>query len=130
MTVQIVMAVLIRGDEFLLCHRHPDREWYPDVWDLPGGHVEDGEEPHVALARELAEELGITVEPDPEPLLGVSFDDIDAQVWRITNWRGEVQNTAPHEHDAIAWFSPADLADLSMAAPAIGELCRLAVEAD
>ena len=29
------------GERILLCHRRPDRAWYPDVWDLPGGHEYD-----------------------------------------------------------------------------------------
>ncbi|WP_433427484.1 NUDIX hydrolase [Nonomuraea sp. CA-141351] len=38
--VRIVTAVLRDGDRVLLCHRSAGRRWYPDVWDLPGGHVE------------------------------------------------------------------------------------------
>lgn len=33
-------------------------------WTIPGGHMEVGEEPHVAAARELEEETGISVDPD------------------------------------------------------------------
>src|SRR5215469_16567881 len=40
--VRIVTAVLRDGDRVLLCHRSAGRRWYPDVWDLPGGHVEGG----------------------------------------------------------------------------------------
>ena len=29
----------------LMVHRHPDRRWYPDCWDLIGGHIEPGESP-------------------------------------------------------------------------------------
>lgn len=44
----VVAGLLVRGTEVLLGHRSPGRRWYPDVWDLPGGHVEDGEL-HLAL---------------------------------------------------------------------------------
>jgi 8-oxo-dGTP diphosphatase len=36
---------------------------YRDDWSLPGGYVEAGEFPHDACARELHEELGLTVKP-------------------------------------------------------------------
>jgi 8-oxo-dGTP pyrophosphatase MutT (NUDIX family) len=38
---------------------------YRDHWSLPGGILEDGEPPHVACAREVAEELGLDIEPGP-----------------------------------------------------------------
>lgn len=121
------MGVLVRGDAVLLCHRHPNREWYPDVWDLPGGHIHDGEMPETALARELHEELGIRIESLDGPLLGVRFDDIDALVWSIHEWRGDVKNRAPDEHDQLSWFLIDDVLGLRTASPMIGKLCRLAL---
>ncbi len=38
---------------------------YKHDWDLPGGVVEVGESPQVAVGREVAEELGISIEPGP-----------------------------------------------------------------
>ncbi len=31
------------------------------LWLYPGGHIEDNEEPHEAMLREVAEEVGVTV---------------------------------------------------------------------
>ena len=36
---------------------------YKQDWDLPGGVVEVGESPQLAVGREVEEELGLTVEP-------------------------------------------------------------------
>ncbi|WP_049921954.1 NUDIX domain-containing protein [Halopiger djelfimassiliensis] len=38
-------------------------------WTLPGGHMEVGEEPETAAARELEEETGVAVDPDALELL-------------------------------------------------------------
>ena len=34
---------------------------YRDHWAFPGGYVDDGEHPHAACAREIAEELGVSM---------------------------------------------------------------------
>jgi 8-oxo-dGTP diphosphatase len=62
MTHRVACAALVRGGRVLLGHRSPGRRWYPDVWDLPGGHVDDGETPACALAREVREELGVHID--------------------------------------------------------------------
>lgn len=64
----VVSAGLIRGprgsaeaDRYLISRR-PDGTHLAGSWEFPGGKVEPGEAPDSALARELAEELGIEVE--------------------------------------------------------------------
>ena len=67
----VVTGLLHRHGRVLLVHRSPTRHWYPDTWDLPGGHVEVEESPLEALVRELGEELGILAEVTGEPLLAL-----------------------------------------------------------
>lgn len=114
--VRVVTALLRDGDRILLCHRSPRRRWYPGVWDLPGGHVEPGEQPGAALARELREELGIDIAtPSGPPLREVHADTFDMRIWLVESWTGSPVNAAPDEHDAVAWFTYDALAELSLA---------------
>jgi 8-oxo-dGTP pyrophosphatase MutT (NUDIX family) len=57
------MILLDPEGRVLLFHgidpQHPESPW----WYTPGGGVEPGETPQQAAARELAEEVGLTVEP-------------------------------------------------------------------
>ena len=121
----VVAGVLVDGDRILLAHRSPTRRWYPDVWDLPGGHVQDGEEERAAVARELAEELGVRVQlVGARPLLRLEdpTDHVRLGIWLVERWTGEVVNCAPDEHDELRWVSEAEAGALALAHPAYSEI--------
>jgi 8-oxo-dGTP diphosphatase len=90
---QVVAAILRDDDRVLLCHRSPHRQWFPNVWDLPGGHVDAGEQPEEAVRRELLEELGVELGDLDDPLLR----QIDAEAGvDLTVWgspKGKVNST-------------------------------------
>ena len=126
---RVVAGLLRRGDRVLLCHRSADRTWYPDAWDLPGGHVEDGETPEQALVRELREELGVEVAvPLGGPVARVREADFLLSVWVVERWSGEPANLAPAEHDAVEWVDLARAAGLRYADPRVLDLVRVALE--
>src|SRR5437899_12448083 len=57
----VVAAVIERGDRRLLIGQRRKEDSSPLKWEFPGGKVRDGEAPEAALARELSEELGVTM---------------------------------------------------------------------
>ena len=56
-----VAGAMIRGDTVLLVHRSPSARFWPDIWDLFCGHVNEGVSLEETLHREAREELGIEV---------------------------------------------------------------------
>ena len=58
----VVAAALVGPDGMVLLHRRAFGAVHGGLWEFPGGKVNPGESPESALARELAEELGIAVE--------------------------------------------------------------------
>jgi 8-oxo-dGTP diphosphatase len=115
---RVVAAIIVDRDRVLLCHRSPDRRWYPNVWDFPGGHMQPGERPTDALRRELLEELGVDIGTSPCPVVRrIVRDDaqLDLALFAVTSWTGTVTNRQHEEHDEIAWFSVDDLASLTLA---------------
>lgn len=83
-----------------------------------GGHVEPGECPIDALRRECREELGITVVATGESHRR-SIGEADLTIFRVERWRGEASNAAPEEHQAIGWFTEAEVARLPLADPGL-----------
>jgi len=57
----VVAAVIERQDRRLLIGQRRKLDTSPLKWEFPGGKVRDGEDPEAALARELREELGVTL---------------------------------------------------------------------
>lgn len=92
---QVVAALIVRGDEILVCQR-TRHQTMPLKWEFPGGKIEDGEEPHAALARELEEELGILAHIGPEVARirhtygkgGV----IDLRFFLVERYEGDIEN--------------------------------------
>lgn len=125
--VTVVVGALVRDGRVLMVHRSPQRRWYPDVWDLPGGHVETGEDPRAALVRELREELGIHAEVSGEPIARTTAHDFVLDVWAVHTWGGEPVNLAPEEHDDLAWLTPQDLTGRALAHPDLPHQLRRAL---
>jgi 8-oxo-dGTP diphosphatase len=110
MVNQIVVAGAIVAESMVLIAQ---RTRPPDLagrWELPGGKVAAGESEAEALARELAEELGVDVAVGPR--LG---DDIalnkttTLRAYQVTLIRGEPH---PHDHAALRWVSAAQLHEI------------------
>src|SRR4051812_46483666 len=111
-SVRVIAAVIAKDDKLLVCRRAQHKR-HGGLWEFPGGKLEPDEDDETAARRELAEELGIHVERVGEaeieiadagsPLL-IAFVPVEA-------WGTPVC----HEHSALAWGTPAELALLPLA---------------
>ena len=107
--VTVVVGLLIdEAGRVLVTRRAPDAH-QGGLWEFPGGKVEAGESVDSALARELAEELGVSVEASAR-FMTLEHDYADKQVlldvYRVTRWQGEPRGL---EGQPLAWQLPAEL---------------------
>jgi ADP-ribose pyrophosphatase YjhB (NUDIX family) len=57
---RVAAYALVRRDDAVLLTRLSARAAHPGAWTLPGGGIDHGERPAVALAREVEEECGLS----------------------------------------------------------------------
>lgn len=110
-TMIVVAAALADGAGRVLLQRRPAGKAMAGLWEFPGGKVEPGETPEAALARELAEELDIAV--DPADLVPGCFASaplgerhLILLLYLCRRWRGTPR---PIEAEAIAWLRPREM---------------------
>lgn len=105
-TAWVVAGALIVDGTVLLAQRaHPPA--LRGLWELPGGKVDRGEQLAEALRRELAEELGVTVEVGAviEPDIALGAGRV-LRAFQVVLVAGEPR---PHEHLAVRWVGPGEL---------------------
>jgi 8-oxo-dGTP diphosphatase len=107
---EVVVAGVIIEDGRLLAARRTHPPALAGKWELPGGKVKPGETEVDALARELAEELGIEVEAGER--FGAEVELGDNRVLRCRTARICAGRPAPSEHDQVRWVPAAELDEL------------------
>ncbi|HYY01689.1 MAG TPA: (deoxy)nucleoside triphosphate pyrophosphohydrolase [Mycobacterium sp.] len=106
MVNQIVVAGAVIAESKVLIAQRTRPPELAGRWELPGGKVTAGETGPEALARELAEELGVDVQ------VGAHLGDVELtatttlRAYAAELLRGEPQ---PHDHAALRWVDAAEL---------------------
>jgi len=126
----VVAAALVDTDGRVLVAQRPQGKALAGLWEFPGGKIDPGERPEQALARELAEELGIDACVScMQPLAFAShaYEDFHLlmPLFVCRRWDGIA---TPREGQSIRWTRVRELRSLPMPpadAPLIDPLIRL-----
>ncbi len=116
----VVAVALFDGAGRVLLHQRPNGKHHGGLWEFPGGKVEENESPETALSRELAEELGISVDSQDfwpaafatGPLPGGGLGALVILLYTCTQWRGEPRAI---EGEGVVWLELPDCATRDLA---------------
>ena len=104
----VVAGLIVRDGIVLITQRRADQA-LPLQWEFPGGKVEPGESPTAALARELREEIGVTV--DVGRIWDVLFHAYDAFDLVMLVYACRLVEGEPRAVEVadLAWVPPPEL---------------------
>ncbi len=105
--IVVSLALINDADEILLSKR-PKNKHLAGFWEFPGGKVETGEVPKIALIREIKEELDINI--IDKCIAPLSFSEFDYKEFQLLlllyvcrKWEGEPKSM---ENNEIIWVKP------------------------
>jgi 8-oxo-dGTP diphosphatase len=112
--IHVMVGVLLDdAGRVLIAQRTADKH-HSGRWEFPGGKLEPGEDRVTGLARELREELGISIE-SPQPLIRLTHDypfgQVLLDVWVVRRYSGRPEGL---DGQALRWCPRHELKDADL----------------
>ena len=79
---------------------------YPDMWDIPGGHVENSETPEQCIVREMKEEMDLDIEGFHLFSVTDFSDRTEYTFWKRANL--DIDKIQLTEGRRLKWFSESE----------------------
>jgi 8-oxo-dGTP diphosphatase len=110
-----VSCAIIERDGLVLAAQRSGSMSFPLKWEFPGGKIKEGESPEDCLSRELIEEMDIyPAVGRPLPPSTHHYDEFTVTLFPFVCSIRSGTITL-HEHAAVTWLPPLDLASLDWA---------------
>ena len=122
-TEQVRKAVLVNDEDKILILKSSDLNVkHAGEWDLPGGHIHEGEGDIEGLKREVKEETGLDI-ASPEMVL----DDGRKKYYKSREYSGTIEIS--DEHTEYRWVTIEELDSYTIGAKFV-EAARAALKTD
>jgi len=96
-------------DEKILLQRRCNTGFEDGNYGVPAGHLDGGETAREGCAREIQEEIGISINPADLEVVHIMFrkatNDERVDFFMVTSkYEGEIVNCEPEKCDDLSWF--------------------------
>lgn len=104
--------------QVFLARRADTKKFLPGVWELPGGHIDYGEDMREGLAREVMEEFGMHVHIgevlDAFTYLNEVKESHSIEVIYFAQFTDPLENIQvnPEDHSDYRWFAEEELSQI------------------
>lgn len=110
--VKVVGAIIENDNNEILCALRSTKMSLPNLWEFPGGKVEENEDVHSAIIREIQEELDCTIEA--LDIFNDNTHEYENIIVNLITIKCKVieGNLVAKEHDKLLWLKRENLTSL------------------
>jgi 8-oxo-dGTP diphosphatase len=104
-----VAGLIPHSNKILVVRRSPKENFFPGIYELPGGKVDFGESPEKAIVREVYEETGLITSVnkifDSRSYLSKENTQHNIEIFYLLSLREIPKITLSKEHDKYMWIN-------------------------
>lgn len=106
--IQVTAAIICQNNKYLICKRKPS-DSCPNLWEFPGGKLEEGETLVECLSREIKEELNLVVKI--KGIFAETYYEYPEKKISFTFYIAEIISgkMVLRVHKSAKWVSPEEL---------------------
>ncbi|MGO0715489.1 (deoxy)nucleoside triphosphate pyrophosphohydrolase [Bacillus subtilis] len=114
-TIKVAAAVIQNDRDMILCALRSPTMSLANLWEFPGGKLEEGENAREALVREIHEELGCKIEADE--IIADIHHEYEKIVVNLISIQAKIVEGEPvaKEHAELRWVPVSELVSLEWA---------------
>ncbi|MCY8507337.1 (deoxy)nucleoside triphosphate pyrophosphohydrolase [Bacillus atrophaeus] len=114
-TIKVAAAVIQNDNNMILCALRSPIMSLSNLWEFPGGKLEEGENAQEALVREIEEELGCKIEAGE--VIADIHHEYEKVIVNLISIRAKIVDGEPvaKEHAELRWVPVSELESLEWA---------------
>ncbi|MGM0748247.1 MAG: 8-oxo-dGTP diphosphatase MutT [Bacillota bacterium] len=114
-TIKVAAAVIQNDNNMILCALRSPTMSLANIWEFPGGKLEEGENAQEALVREIEEELGCKIEAGE--VIADIHHEYEKVIVNLISIRAKIVDGEPvaKEHAELRWVPVSELESLEWA---------------